>query len=396
MNLSSPAQLFLQRCLKESLLLAAVLLLSGCSWLDRLDKKDLPQPAELTRFDDEVRLRQIWNVSVGDGQGDKFNRLRPYYFDGKVFAASNDGVVLAVDAESGRTLWRARSDYQITGGVGYGNGIVLVGTENSEVVAFSEEDGAELWVAKVSSEVLAAPVTNGRYVVVQSVDGNVTALDASTGAQRWTYENSVPALSLRGTSAPLLVENFVIAAMANGTVLSLAIDNGTLRWEERVSIPTGRSEIDRLIDIDGDLVLNDAGLVLAPSYQGYFAAIDAVTGQTRWRSQESAYVGASFGFGNLYLVDDGDLVKAYRAGQDTSVWETDALIRRQLSAPLGFSNFVAVADFEGYVHLLSQVDGRLVGRARVDRKGVRARMVNQGNTIYVLGNSGKLAALSVQ
>lgn len=392
MNLSSSAQ----RCFQHGLLLALVLLLSGCSWLDKLDKKDEPQPAELTRIEDEVRLREIWSVNVGDGQGDKFNRLKPHYANGKVFAASNDGVVIAVDAESGRTLWRQRTDYLITGGVGFGNGIVLVGTENSQVVAFAEADGSELWVSKVSSEVLAAPATNGRYVVAQSVDGNLTGLDATTGEQRWTYENTVPALSLRGTSAPLIVEGFVISAMANGTVSSIAIDNGTLRWEERVAIPTGRSEIDRLIDIDGDVVLNDAGLVLAPSYQGYFAAIDAVTGQTRWRSEESSYVGASFGFGNLYLVDDNDVVKAYRAGQEATTWETDALIRRQLSAPLGFSNFVAVADFQGYVHLLSQVDGRLVGRARVDRKGVRARMVNQGNTLFVLGNSGKLAALRVQ
>lgn len=392
MNLSSLAT----HSFRHGLLVAAALLLSGCSWLDKLDKKDEPQPADLTRIEDEVRMREIWSVNVGDGQGEKFNRLKPHYAGGKVFAASNDGVVIAVDAESGRTLWRQRTDYVITGGVGFGNGIVLVGTENSRVVAFSEEDGSELWAAEVSSEVLAAPATNGRYVVVQSVDGNLTGLDAETGAQRWSYENTVPALSLRGTSAPLIVEGFVIAAMANGTVSSIAIDNGTLRWEERVSIPTGRSEIDRLIDIDGDLVLNDAGLVLAPSYQGYFAAIDAVTGQTRWRNEESSYVGASFGFGNLYLVDDEDIVKAYRAPQETTVWETDALIRRQLSAPLGFSNYVAVADFEGYVHLLSQVDGRIVGRARVDRKGIRARMVNQGNTIFVLGNSGKLAALSVQ
>jgi outer membrane protein assembly factor BamB len=392
MNLSSLAT----HSFRHGLLVAGVLLLSGCSWLDSLGNKDEPQPAELTRIEDEVRMRQLWSVNVGDGQGEKFNRLKPHYANGTVYAASNDGVVIAVDAETGRMRWRQRTDYVITGGVGFGNDIVLVGTENSQVVAFSAEDGSELWATEVSSEVLAAPATNGRYVVVQSVDGNLTGLDAATGAQRWTYENTVPALSLRGTSAPLIVEGFVIAAMANGTVSSIAIDNGTLRWEERVSIPTGRSEIDRLIDIDGDLVLNDAGLVLAPSYQGYFAAIDAVTGQTRWRNQESSYVGASFGFGNLYLVDDQDLVKAYRAPQETTVWETDALIRRQLSAPLGFSNYVAVADFEGYVHLLSQVDGRLVGRARVDRKGVRARMVNQGNTIFVLGNSGKLAALSVQ
>jgi outer membrane protein assembly factor BamB len=379
------------------LLITPLLLLSGCSWLQSLgNDDDAPQPAELTKLDAEVNLREIWSVKVGKGQGKKFNRLRPYYSSGKVFAAGNDGVVLAVDAESGKTLWRQRTDYQITGGVGFGSGLVLVGTESSEVVAFAEEDGRELWVAKVSSEVLAAPATNGRYVVVQTVDGNLTGLDARTGERRWIYENSVPALSLRGTSAPVIREGFVIAAMANGSIVSVAVDNGTLRWEERVAIPTGRSEIDRLIDIDGELAINDAGLVLAPSYQGYFAAIDAVTGQTRWRSQESSYVGASFGFGNFYIVDDKDVVKAYRAGQENTVWQSEALIRRSLTPPLGFSNYVGVADFEGYVHLLSQVDGRLVGRKRVDRKGVRARLVNQGNTLFVLGNSGKLSALRVQ
>lgn len=383
--------------LRFLLLVLPLLALGGCSWLQSLGDKDKPQPAALVRFDEEVRLRELWSVKVGKGQGDKFNRLKPAYFNGKVYAAGNDGTVVAVDAESGDLLWRVRSDYAITGGVGYGNGLVLVGTENSQVVAFAEADGSELWAARVSSEVLAAPATNGRYVVVQTVDGNLTGLDAQTGAERWIYENSVPALSLRGTSAPFIIDNFVIAALANGSVVSVAIDNGTLRWEERVAIPTGRSEIDRLIDIDGDIVVNDAGLVLAPTYQGYFAAIDAVTGQTRWRAQDSSYVGASFGFGNMYLVSEQDEIKAYRAGPDnTPVWSNDALVRRELSAPRGFSNYVAVADFEGYVHLLSQVDGRFVARTRVDRKGVRGGMVNQGNTLFVLGNSGKLVALRVQ
>jgi outer membrane protein assembly factor BamB len=382
--------------LLRTLLLAPLLLLSGCSWLQSFGDKDKPQPTALERINEEVRLRQIWSVKIGTGQGEKFNRLRPFYANNKVFAAGNDGTVVAVDAETGKLLWRVRSDYTITGGVGYGNGRVLVGTENSQVVAFAEADGRELWSTRVSSEVLAAPATNGRYVVVQAVDGSLIGLDAETGTRRWIYENSVPALSLRGTSAPLILDNFVIAALANGSVVSIAVDNGTLRWDERVAIPTGRSEIDRLIDIDGDLVVNDAGMVLAPTYQGYFAAMDAVTGQTRWRTAESSYVGASFGFGNLYLVDDKDTVKAYRAGQDNTAWVNDGLIRRELTAPHAFSNYVAVADFEGYVHLLSQVDGRFVGRARVDRKGVRGRIVNQGNTIFVLGNSGKLSALRVQ
>lgn len=380
----------------RSLLVMQFLLLGACSWLDAFRDDDVVRPNELTKITEEVKMKRVWSVNVGKGQGKKFNRLSPVYANGKIYAASTNGIIVAVDAESGKTVWRQKTDYPITGATGAGNGLVLIGTANSLVVAFDETNGNELWQAHVTSEVLAAPVTNGRMVVVQTLDGSLIALDAQTGTQRWIYENSVPALTLRGTSAPRIIDNFVVSAMANGAVISVALDNGTLRWEERVAIPTGRSDIDRLVDIDGDLTINDAGLIIAPSYQGYVAAIDAVTGQTRWRSKESSYVGAGSGFGNIYIVDDLDNIKAYRTGQDTTIWVNELLLRRQLTTPLSFSNYVALGDFEGYVHLLSQVDGRIVGRFKVDGDGIRARMLYQGSTLYTYGNSGTLAAYTIR
>lgn len=383
----------------RSLFILSTLLLGSCSVLDYFkfnkDDEDL-KPKELASFDEEVSMRSIWSVNVGSGQGDKFNRLKPVLARDRIFAASNNGLVIAVDLESGRTVWRQELDDAITGGVGQGADIVLVGSENSRVIALAADTGDILWDTTVTSEVLSAPATDGRVVVVQSVDGTVTGLNAQTGAQLWLYESTVPDLSLRGTSAPLIVDNFVIAAFANGSVVSLALDNGTLRWDQRVAIPTGRSEIDRLVDIDGDIVLNDDNVLLVPAYQGYLAAIDAATGQPRWRVEESSSVGAGFGFGNIYAVSDEDTVRAYRTTQETPMWENADLFLRQLSPPLGFSNYVAVGDFEGYVHLLSQVDGRFVGRTKVDGDGVRARMLSQGGVLYVFGNSGKLVALRVQ
>jgi outer membrane protein assembly factor BamB len=379
-------------------LCAALLLLSGCGmfdWLKSSKNKEL-EPMELTDFDAEVRLRRQWSVNVGDGQGDKYNRLDPAISGNRIFAAGNNGLVVAVDRESGRTEWRQRlDDVVLTGGVGVGGGLVLVGTEKAQVIALEADTGAVRWQSDVTSEVLAAPASDGRVVVVQTVDGNLIGLDAQNGMQRWIYESQVPALSLRGTSAPVIVQNSAIAALATGSVISVALDNGTLRWEERVAIPTGRSEIDRMVDIDGNLVQFE-GQLLAPSYQGYFSSIDPATGQTRWRVKESSSNSASFGFGNVYIVSEGDIVKAYRPGQDATVWTNDKLQRRRLSAPLGFSNYVAVGDFEGYVHLLSQSDGRFVGRIKVDGDGVRADMLASGNTLYVFGNSGTLAAYQVQ
>jgi outer membrane protein assembly factor BamB len=368
--------------------------LNPMNWLSGNDDEE--KPAELVNFPEEVRLRRLWSVNVGNGQGDKYNRLKTTIDNDVIYAASNNGTVMALNRENGNRLWRINLDYEITGGVGFGGNMLLLGTENSSVIALDAETGATLWETQVTSEVLSTPATNGNMVVVQAIDGRLTGHDARTGEQRWIYENTVPALTLRGESSPMIIENFVIAAFSNGTVVSLALNNGTLRWEERVAVPTGTSEIARMVDIDGDLVLTDNGQLLVPSYQGYLAAIDVVTGQTRWRVQESTVNGASFGFGNIYVCDERDHVKAYRTSQENTVWVNQQLDMRRLTAPTSFSNYVAVGDFEGYLHLLSQVDGRFLGRTRVDSDGIRAPMQSQGNIIYVYGNSGNLAAYSVQ
>jgi len=384
------------RLISLSLLLP---LLSGCGWNPfafMSPNSDEVKPADLVNFDEEVSLRRQWSVSIGKGQGKKYNRIKPAIDGDVIYAASSNGNIYAINIESGNTLWRTRLEDEITGGVGVGGDLVLVGTLNSSLIAMDADSGEIVWETDVSSEVLSAPAVNNRVVVAQAVDGKLSGHDAETGEQLWIYENTVPALSLRGTSSPLIIENFVLAAFGNGSVVSLATDNGTLRWEERVAIPTGTSEIDRMVDIDGDLFVTDQGLLLVPSFQGYLAAIDVVTGQTRWRVQESSANGASSGFGNIYISDERGHVKAYRSGEDDAVWVNDQLDLRNVSAPESFSNYVAVGDFEGYVHLLSQVDGRFVGRTRVDNDGVRASMQSRGNTLYVYGNGGNLTALTVQ
>ena len=368
--------------------------LNPMNWISSNDDED--KPAELVDFSEEVRLRRVWSVKVGNGQGDKYNRLKAAIENNTIYAASNNGNVLAINRENGSRLWRTELDFQVTGGVGFGGNLVLLGTENSSVIALDAASGDILWETQVTSEVLSTPASNGNIVVVQAIDGKLSGHDARTGEQLWIYENTVPALTLRGESSPLIIENFVIAAFGNGTIVSLALNNGTLRWEERVAVPTGSSEIDRMVDIDGDLVLSANGLLLVPSYQGYLAAIDAVTGQTRWRVEESSVNGASSGFGNIYVCDERDHVKAYRTSQETTVWVNEQLDLRRLTAPTSFSNYVAVGDFEGYVHLLSQVDGRFLGRTRVDSDGIRAPMQSRDNTLYVYGNSGNLSAYSVQ
>jgi outer membrane protein assembly factor BamB len=379
------------------MLVAATLLLSGCSWhmFDFLRDSKTKYPDSLVSFKDEVRIRENWSVGVGKGQGKEFNRLEPALSNGVIYAAGSDGTIVAVQADSGRRLWKQDIDVNITGGTGAGGGVVAVGTKDAMVFALDATTGKTRWQSTVSSEVLSAPASDGKTVVVQSVDGRITGLDAQNGKTLWTYENQVPNLSLRGTSTPLIVGATVLSAQAGGTVVALALDNGTLRWETRVALPKGKSDLDRLVDIDGDLALADANLVLVSSYQGNVALIDVNTGQIRWLTKASSFVGAGFGFGNAYVVADNDVVNAYKFGQDKEIWTNDKMKLRQLSTPVGFNNYVAVGDYEGYIHLLAQSDGRFVGRVKADSKGVRSRMLADANALYVLTNGGDLISYSV-
>ena len=349
-------------------------------------------PTELIRIDAEVSLRREWDASVGNGQGKIFNLITPALDGARLFAASADGTVAAYSANDGALLWRERLDETITGGVGAGYGLVLVGTEAAEVVALDQETGALLWAMPVSSEVLSAPKTNGDIVVVQTVDEKLVALEATNGEQRWTYETTLPALTLSGTSSPVFASGGkVLAGFSNGTLVAVEANDGVWSWEERVAVPEGQYDIDRVIDIDGQLLV-DGSRVLASSYQGNLMALDVNTGRIVWGREASSYHGIERGFGNLYYVDDEGIITAVRDNSDDVVWENSDLKFRSVSAPRAVGNYIAVTDFEGYVHLLSQIDGRIVGRTRADSDGVRAAMISGGGLLYVYGNSGKLSA----
>ena len=386
-----------------AMLAAMLLTLTACGLgetrlnpLNWFGDDEINSPTELVAIEQEVDVSRKWSVRVGNGQGDTYNELTPIIDGDTIYAASENGRVLAIELETGDVIWRSRLRVDITGGVGAGEGLVLVGTTDAEIVALSQSDGEVLWRAPVSSEVLSAPQISDEIVVAQTIDGKLIALEVVSGEQRWIYETTLPALTLRGTSKPVIT-NFgsVIAGFSNGTLVSVAAENGVFRWEERVAIPEGRYDIERVIDVDGDLLV--AGdVILASSYQGNLMAFDIQSGRIVWGREASSYHGLGQGFGNIYYCDDEGHVVAVRNNSDDVAWENDNLAYRSLTAPSTIGNYVAVADYEGFVHLLSQIDGRIVGRTRLDSDGIRANLLADSGTLYVFGNSGRLTALTLQ
>lgn len=384
---------------RSGLLAATLLLLSGCStiggWFSSDDDEDPRKPAELQKITETVKVARLWSTGVGDGQGKGRYALQPAISGDTLYAASADGELKALNRQSGKRLWDRELDSGLSGGVGvYGNSLFLGGADGS-VLRVSATDGELIWRVPVSSEVLAPPQSNGRVVVAQSYDGRLHGLDFETGRRLWTHDSNMPALTIRGTSTPILRDNLVFAGFASGRVLAFDIATGAVQWEARVAIPQGRSEIERIVDVDGSMDLA-GGELYAASYQGNLVAMEASSGRKIWQQKVSSVSGVSTGFGNAYVADEDGTVYAWLRNGQGLRWSQNALAWRGLGRPVPVSSYLAVPDFEGYVHLLSQVDGEFVGRLRVDRKGVRADMLSDGNTLYVYGNSGKLIAYEIR
>ena len=396
-----------------------LLLISGCSWFGWLpwvgdgeeDGESKDEPAELTSIEAEVDVERVWSASIGDGLGKKYLELSPAVLADRVFAADAYGLVEARDRFDGKRLWRVhvgapeadsffdftsrRDPSFVMGGVGAGEGLVLLGTARAEVIALSAVDGTELWRTKVSSEVVSPPVASGDLVFAQTTDGRLLALDRETGAQRWSFDTQVPILTLRGSATPVVDGAMVYAGFATGKVHAFRAATGEPVWEQRVMLPQGRSELDRIVDVDGTPIISGP-VLYAASYQGRLKALRVADGNELWERDVSSYLDLAAGYGQVYVVDDHDVIHAIDQSTAEVVWEQRALYRRGLSSPVVFSSYLIVTDAEGYLHVLAQSDGRLVGRRKVDGDGVRSRTAAADEMLYCLGNGGKLVAYRIE
>ena len=371
-------------------LLFLIILSAGCSWFGGSDNS-IP-PAKLQDIAQPVGVRQLWETQVGSGAKNQFIRLTPALADGRLYAASFNGVVLALDALSGQRLWETATQLPISGGVGVSdNGLVLVGTNKGQVIALRQDSGQEAWRAQVSSEVLAPPRATSGMVVVRTGDGKFTGLDARTGERRWMYAPAMPALSLRGSAPPVLTRTLVIAGLETGKLLVLSLDKGLPVTEKTIAPPRGRTEIERLIDIDAEPKIFGEYLYLV-AYRGSVAAVDMRSGNLLWNRELSSYAGLDVDEGQVYVSDDTDAVLALDRRSGGTLWRQAELTGRRLSAPVATRDHVVVGDFEGYLHWLSKDSGRIVGRIRAAGKAIIAPPLAAGNTVFVQGQGGSLGA----
>jgi len=359
-------------------MLASVFLLACSSQEtkpDDIDNQVEAGPAELIDFNEKVDVDVVWRRSLGKGTGARNIRLRPAVSGDNVYMADYTGQLWSLELESGDEIWSRSFEQAITSGVVIAENDLYIATQDGLLHSIAKDTGEVQWSQPLSSESIAPVVVDATQVYIRTIDGHLTAFERSNGKQNWTYEAVLPVLTVHGTGSPVLLQSLVITGFANGKLVALDRELGIPRWNKRLAIPQGRSELERLVDLDGTPIV-DEGIVYATAYHGKLSAI-GYDGKTQWETELSSYFGPALGLGNLYITRDDDHIQAYDQVSGASVWSQTALQGRFLNQPVKYDNYIVVADFEGYVHVLAQVDGEMVGRLSVRPKPLHMTLPNQ-------------------
>ena len=374
---------------RNLLALSAAFLLSACGLFG--DDDEELKPAELIEFEAKVQVKRQWSTSIGSDAEFLRVALRPMGDGNRVYAASVNGNVVALDPENGRQVWRNKLDLTLSSGPGVGAGLVVVVAADGYVIALAADDGSERWRAYVSGESLATPLVYDQFVVVQTVDNKLTALSVFDGAERWTLEQSTPALTMRGSTSPMQVGQSVVTGFDNGRVAAVNLRTGDVEWESMLAPPSGRSDLDRLSDIDGDIAVVGQD-IYASGYQGRIASLAAESGQVLWARDLSSYAGLSADWNNVYsTLQDGELIALNRRS-GAELWRQNALLRREPTVPVSFRTTVAVGDLEGYLHFFSNVDGEPAARVRAGKSAIISTPLVMADRLFVQSDDGKVSA----
>lgn len=378
--------------------------LSGCTtvkgWFagkDAAAKKAL-EPAELVKFEPTAKVDRIWSVNVGKGEKRIGVRQGPTVADGRVYAAAIYGGVHAIDLQTGKKVWtwepakeKKKPKLRLSGGPGVGEGLVAIGTLDGQVIALDANDGSEKWRAKVTGEVISAPAIAQGMVFVRSNDGRVTALDAGNGTQRWFNPRELPALTVRGNAAVVTGPGVLFIGNDDGSVSALGMQDGRTVWDQMVANGEGRTELERMSDVDGAPVL-EGNTLFVSSFKNQTMAIEGPTGRPLWARDHGGAGGVALTSGNVFVTDNKGGVFGLDKTSGTAMWSQTGLARRSLTGPALQGDYVVVGDYKGYLHWLRTDNGEFAARAKSGGDALLAQPVAADGILLVQNVDGKLTA----
>lgn len=339
----------------------AILTVAGCA----SSPSPLLPPVELKAITNAFKIERVWSLDIGAGASDKYLKLAPLIKGNILYSADHDGLVTAFKIASKDVYWRVNIEQPVGSPLTLYKNNVLLGTSTGQVVALDATTGEKRWVTQLSSEILAAPQVAMDIVVVRCVNGQLFGLNVETGKQVWLHEQRTPALTLRGTSTPVIYGDLVLNAFDNGRLVANNLQSGKMIWQSSIAVPRGRTDLERMVDADADPVIID-NIVYAVAFQGRLVAMQLGSGRIIWTRDLDSYTGMVVDPYRIYLSDSQGLLWALDRTTGATLWKQDALLRRNTTKPTLQKQYLIVGDFNGFLHWFRRDNGKLVARVRLN------------------------------
>lgn len=359
------------------LALMLVAMLASCG-------SDKPKPTPLEPLTPKIAGRQVWQAKLGGVQFPLAVASR----DGNFVVAGDDGTVLALEAASGRELWRVQVGAPIAAGVGTDGRFTAVVTRTNELVAM--EQGRTLWKARLPGRVLTAPLVAGERVFVMGVDRVVQGFDALDGKKLWVMQRPGDALTL-GQGGVVTAFRDTLVVSQGPRMTGVDPNRGSVRWEAAVANPRGTNEVERLADLVGPAVRVGHNLC-ARAFQATVGCVDAVRGSLVWSRNVSGSQPVGADDSVVVAGDAADRLSAWRQATGELAWTSEKFQFRGLGGILVAGRAVVFGDAQGLVHFLDRADGQPLLRLPTDGSRVVGAPVLSGTTMLVVTRSGGLFA----
>ena len=370
-----------------------IVLLVGCGAF----KDNEPDPLPLKKIVHElVELKTQWSKSIGVTANNKYyGRMVPAIENNSIYVASLKGKVTKLNANDGGLIWSSiivKND-KITGGMAVLADKLFVGTLQGKLYAIDAKTGNKIWSNELNGSIINSPVTYNNNVAVQAENDSIQVVNASTGKLVWSYSSSPDKLGLRGTSRPQLSvnDNILVACFSDGKIHVLDFNTGKLLWKLAVALPNGKTELQRVISVVSTPIITSTG-IYAATYQGRISKFSNA-GNIIWSAKASTYQDLTESIDAVYLVDDTSKIKAFNKNTGAVIWEQKDLLYRKLTAMASINNYLIVGDEKGYLHVISQINGNIVGRTKLGGK-IISPPVQINNSIYVIADD-KLCLVKV-
>lgn len=372
-----------------------IFILSSCSSLSSLkfwgsEDIDPDEPKTLNPITNSVDVNVDWKKSFSGNN--LLGNFVPAFSSKSIFFADADGNIKSIDPSSGNPQWEQKVD-ELSSGVAAGFGIIVVSDVKGNVITLNQDSGSILWSVNVKGEVLAPPAIDAKFIIVKTGSGELIALDKSNGEIMWSYRSKLPALTIRGSSSPVIDGNNVYATFDNGRLGVFELDSGFILWDGAISYVRGSSELENLIDSDSSPVV-ESGIVYTTNYQGNLTLFDVAQKRAIWQSEASSFYSPLLIKGLMILVESKSNLRSFFTKTLEESWASDEYLNRQLSNPTSFSGYTLVGDYEGYIHIIDPLNGKTVGRKKISKEPIK-KIISRSKNFYAVDESFNLYSLSI-